>query len=344
MLDALLVSAPGQRALPDRLHRQQRRGARRPRRRWRAALLHRLSLRHAGARAGARPLRARDRHRGPAGGRRGRAHRPRTARVRRRRPERQAPCRVARRGCPRAGSSCPAAVPSRLCARSRTRRSCGGSPRPRRSSTRSWAGSPSAGSSGAPSARWPSTSSTRCACAAPRGRASRRSSPRVRTARLPHAEPRDVEIAANVLVTIDLGAIVDGYCSDCTRTFATGELRAGGARGLRARAGRPARRPGRRRGRPGQRPRGRRRGACGDRGGRLRRVLRPRTRPRRRASRSTRAPRLSKVASEAPLRAGNVVTVEPGIYLPGRLGVRIEDLVVVTDDGAGDASATTRRN
>ena len=43
-------------------------------------------------------------------------------------------------------------------------------------------------------------------------------------------------------------------------------------------------------------------------------------------------PRLAKT-SEATLAAGHVVTVEPGVYLPGRFGVRIEDLVVVTDDG-----------
>jgi Xaa-Pro aminopeptidase len=43
------------------------------------------------------------------------------------------------------------------------------------------------------------------------------------------------------------------------------------------------------------------------------------------------APRLSRVESEQPLRAGNVVTVEPGIYLPDRLGVRIEDLLVVRE-------------
>jgi Xaa-Pro aminopeptidase len=44
------------------------------------------------------------------------------------------------------------------------------------------------------------------------------------------------------------------------------------------------------------------------------------------------APRLGQ-RSEAVLEAGNVVTVEPGVYLPGELGVRIEDLVLVTDHG-----------
>ncbi|HWX88030.1 MAG TPA: M24 family metallopeptidase, partial [Solirubrobacteraceae bacterium] len=45
------------------------------------------------------------------------------------------------------------------------------------------------------------------------------------------------------------------------------------------------------------------------------------------------APRLSRTAPEEPLRAGNIVTVEPGVYVPGRLGVRIEDLVMVGEHG-----------
>lgn len=35
------------------------------------------------------------------------------------------------------------------------------------------------------------------------------------------------------------------------------------------------------------------------------------------------------------LAAGHVASNEPGIYLPGQGGVRIEDLLVVTDSGAG---------
>jgi Xaa-Pro aminopeptidase len=41
-------------------------------------------------------------------------------------------------------------------------------------------------------------------------------------------------------------------------------------------------------------------------------------------------PRLGRGA-EGRLEAGNAVTVEPGVYLPGEFGVRIEDLVIVTD-------------
>ena len=37
--------------------------------------------------------------------------------------------------------------------------------------------------------------------------------------------------------------------------------------------------------------------------------------------------------NERPLAAGNVVTVEPGIYLPGRFGMRLEDCGVITDEG-----------
>ena len=54
------------------------------------------------------------------------------------------------------------------------------------------------------------------------------------------------------------------------------------------------------------------------------------------ASRCTRRRAWRQTAEDA-LAAGNVVTVEPGVYLPGEFGVRIEDLVIVTDDGSRGA-------
>ena len=52
-------------------------------------------------------------------------------------------------------------------------------------------------------------------------------------------------------------------------------------------------------------------------------------------------PRLSKQGKDA-IAAGNVVTVEPGVYVPGAVGVRIEDLVAVTEDGHEVLSAMSK--
>ena len=52
-------------------------------------------------------------------------------------------------------------------------------------------------------------------------------------------------------------------------------------------------------------------------------------------------PRLNR-ESDGVLEPGMVVTIEPGVYLPERGGIRIEDLVVVTQDGCRNLTETSK--
>jgi Xaa-Pro aminopeptidase len=156
---------------------------------------------------------------------------------------------------------------------------------------------------------------------------------------LPHAVPRDVVVERDSFMIVDMGCVVDGYCSDCTRTFATGRVsdealavyelvaqaqlaglgavRAGAdcrgvdtvARDIIDAAGH-----------------GEHYGHGLGHGVGLE---------------VHEGPRLAQTAS-GTLRTGNTVSVEPGVYLPGRLGVRIEDLVAVTYDGCDILTGFTK--
>jgi Xaa-Pro aminopeptidase len=146
----------------------------------------------------------------------------------------------------------------------------------------------------------------------------------------PHSRPSDRELGTGETVVVDAGAMVDGYCADCTRTFATGplpdELKNAYAACLEGQlAGLEAVRPGVT-------------GVEADAAARQRIEA---------AGLGEKfghglghgvgldvheAPRLARESTDT-LAAGNVVTVEPGVYLEGLGGIRIEDLVIVADDG-----------
>ena len=157
---------------------------------------------------------------------------------------------------------------------------------------------------------------------------------------MPHAEPGERPIVEGDLVVVDLGAIVDGYCSDCTRTYGCGSvgeaerevyalvLEAQSAALDALDAGRTGRE--------------------------LDAVARALIEAAGHGERFGHglghgvgievheAPRLSK-RSEDVLGAGDVVTVEPGIYVPERFGVRIEDLVVVAEQGFRNLSTRPKQ-
>jgi Xaa-Pro aminopeptidase len=156
---------------------------------------------------------------------------------------------------------------------------------------------------------------------------------------LPHAESGERLIEDGDLVVFDMGAELDRYCSDCTRTYACGEpaerarevyglVQTAQAAGLEAVAA----------GKEGKAVDAAARElieAAGH-GGRFGHGLGHGV-----GLEVHEAPRLS-TRSDDTLLAGDVVTVEPGIYLPGEFGVRIEDLVVVTEGGHQNLSGLAK--
>jgi Xaa-Pro aminopeptidase len=147
----------------------------------------------------------------------------------------------------------------------------------------------------------------------------------------PHHRPSGRRIEKGELVVVDFGAVVDGYCSDMTRTLCVGEPSSATARRMvevvaeSQQAGVDAVR-------------------AGAEGKAVDEVCRNVIAEAGWADAFLHStghgvgleihedPRVS-AASTDTLVAGHVVTVEPGVYLAEHGGVRIEDTMVVTDDG-----------
>lgn len=151
-------------------------------------------------------------------------------------------------------------------------------------------------------------------------------------ASMPHAAPTDRRVREGDLLLMDFGAMVDGYHSDVTRTVVVGGAASPDADQLIA-AVTDAHDAGIALARPGVSH------AAVD--AECRRVLRERgyvegpTHPfgHQLGLRIHERPFLTSTATEV-FEPGNVVTVEPGVYLPGRIGCRVEDTVLITAAGA----------
>lgn len=147
---------------------------------------------------------------------------------------------------------------------------------------------------------------------------------------MPHAEASDVMIQAGQLVVFDLGTVVDGYASDITRTYATGPIdeellraydlvkEAQAAAVAAARAGVSCR---------DLDAVARDLLAAGGLGDRFVHSLGHGV-----GLEVHEAPNVS-LRSDTVLETGMVVTIEPGVYFPGQGGIRIEDAVVIRDEG-----------
>lgn len=146
----------------------------------------------------------------------------------------------------------------------------------------------------------------------------------------PHAVPTERPLQAGDLLVIDWGCYVDGYPSDITRTFAVGEIEPEFKRiyetvKMANQQGKAVACP----------------GATGQDVDRAARDLIEDAgygpyffhRTGHGLGLEVHEPPYMMEGNEEPLAVGNVFTVEPGIYLTGRGGVRIEDDVVITPDG-----------
>jgi Xaa-Pro aminopeptidase len=147
---------------------------------------------------------------------------------------------------------------------------------------------------------------------------------------LPHGRATGTKVPRNGFITLDFGVILKGYCSDMTRTVCLGRLgaqeRAAYEAVLEAQeAGVAAVKPG---------------ATCAEVDEAARAVLR-KAGLARYFTHSTghgvgleihEAPRLA-AGQTLELKPGMVVTVEPGVYLAGKFGIRIEDMVAVTQRG-----------
>lgn len=157
---------------------------------------------------------------------------------------------------------------------------------------------------------------------------------------LPHGQPGDRELTEGDIVLLDFGCRLNGYCSDLTRTYAFGRIPAAWFEEVyeltltAQRMALEAIRPGM---------------VCKELDAVARSIISE-------AGHGEHfghglghgvgieiheAPRLNP-ESQTVLEPGMIVTIEPGIYLPDHGGVRIEDLVVVTENGCENLSVTPK--
>ena len=153
----------------------------------------------------------------------------------------------------------------------------------------------------------------------------------------PHHHSGERRIDAGETLILDAGAAVGSYSSDCTRTFLTGDP---GRELVRAYdVCRTAQEEALSAVRPGASARGVdgvARARISEAGYEVAHGLGHGV-----GLEIHELPRLADT-SDATLEVGNVVTVEPGVYLPGQGGIRIEDLVIVTEDGAEVLTSFTK--